>query len=150
MAQYNDKEIAILNQIIKTKSAKQAAIASELKISASTVTRAIEKFENDGILKGVFPFLDYQKLGYSAQSYVLVKLTNQSDQVKIIETIIKNEYITEISSVSGERFDLIIKIRGKSNDIIGDIIDLINNSGGQTETHFVLKTHKENVGQLLR
>jgi DNA-binding Lrp family transcriptional regulator len=80
-------------------------IAKKLHLSREQVSYRIEKFQQEGIIKGYIPLVSYSRLGYHLISLFLLKFTNQSE-IKEFKQFIKNDKNRIITVETLTNFDL--------------------------------------------
>jgi len=107
----NDK--FVLNRIIENGRISDTDISKKLKISVQAVRKIRKKIEDNGIIKGYAPLIDYEKIGIKAFAVVQLKVSekvlkknfelfespNIIGSFKLPETNITNIFIAGFSSL---------------------------------------------------
>lgn len=118
-------------------------ISKELDVSVTTVSNHVKKMQENGIIKGFKPNLNYPKLGYKITSISMIKAEGE----KILEVAeylkdIKN--FTDVYEVTGD-FDLIAIGKFKNTEDMNETIkELLSHENIiETNTNVTLSTIKE-------
>jgi DNA-binding Lrp family transcriptional regulator len=78
------------------------AIASELKISTTTVSKIIKDLEADGIILGYTTLLNWQKLGFDSTLCLQLSVTKDADIDKVGATLRKLPEFKQIFYTTGD------------------------------------------------
>ena len=144
-------DIVILNELIKNAREKTTNIAAKLKKRRTTVHDRIQKLFEKGIIKKFTVQIDHRKIGKSTTVFVLVSVTPTNvDHIKLSKTIANLPGVCEVHMVSGQ-YDILVKIRGKTIEDIGNmIINKLRRVSGvsQTFTLACFETIKEEINVL--
>ncbi|QLH75488.1 MAG: Lrp/AsnC family transcriptional regulator [Methanomassiliicoccales archaeon] len=119
----DEKDMAILAELMKDARRSTKAIAKDLNIPRATVHERIKRMLDRGIIKGFTVLPDYIKLGEPVTAFILVSfLPNSSvSQREVAQRIAMLEGVQEVHLISGEH-DIIIKVRGRSMESIGSLV----------------------------
>lgn len=144
-------DIVILNELIKNAREKTTNIAAKLNKRRTTVHDRIQKLFEKGIIKKFTVQIDHRKIGKSTTVFVLVSVTPTNvDHIKLSKTIANLPGVCEVHMVSGQ-YDILVKIRGKTIEDIGNmIINKLRHVSGvsQTFTLACFETIKEEINVL--
>jgi len=143
----DEKDSAILEQLVEDSRKTTKAIARELEIPRATVHDRIVKMEQKGVIRKYTAIPDYAQLGIGVSAFILVQFEpeagmSQRDTADEIATITG---IHEVHMISGE-YDMLLKVRGTSMEDIGRlVIDKLRDVKGvaRTLTCAVFTTVKE-------
>lgn len=119
----DEKDSAILEQLMADSRKTTKAIARELGIPRATVHDRIAKMEQKGIIKKYTATPDYVQLGLGVTSFILVQFEPEkgTSQRETAEEISELPGIFEVHMISGE-YDMLLKVRGSSMEDIGKLV----------------------------
>ena len=119
----DEKDIAILEELIKDSRKSTKAIARELDIPRATVHDRIVKMEQKKLIKKYTAVPDYSQLGQGVTAFILVQFSPQEgmSQRETAEEIADLKGIHEVHMISGE-YDMLLKVRGSSMEEIGKLV----------------------------
>jgi Lrp/AsnC family transcriptional regulator, leucine-responsive regulatory protein len=123
MKMLDDKDLAILHELMKDARRSTKSIAKDLAIPRATVHERIKRMLDKGIIKGFTAVPDYTKLGEPVTAFVLVSFlpNNTVSQRELAKRIADIEGVQEVHVVSGEH-DILLKVRGESMESIGSLV----------------------------
>jgi len=119
----DEKDQAILDELIKDSRKTTKAIARELDIPRATVHDRIVKMEQKKLIKKYTAIPDYSQLGIGVTAFILVQFSPQEgmSQRETAEEIAELRGIYEVHMISGE-YDMLLKVRGSSMEEIGKLV----------------------------
>lgn len=143
----DEKDSAILEELMKDARKTTKAIARELEIPRATVHDRIVKMEQKQVIKKYTAVPDYNQLGLGVAAFVLVQFESEKgiSQRDTAEEIASIQGIYEVHMISGE-YDMLLKVKGSSMEEIGKlVIDKLRDVKGvaRTLTCAVFTTVKE-------
>lgn len=143
----DEKDILILEELMKDSRKTTKAIARELDMPRATVHDRIVKMEQRGVIRKYTAVPDYAQLGLGVTAFVLVQFEPEKgvSQRDTAEEIALLDGIFEVHMISGE-YDMLLKVRGASMEEIGKlVIDRLREIKGvaRTLTCAVFTTVKE-------
>ncbi|MEM0342661.1 MAG: Lrp/AsnC family transcriptional regulator [Thermoplasmata archaeon] len=143
----DEKDILILEELMKDSRKTTKAIARELDMPRATVHDRIVKMEERGVIRKYTAVPDYAQLGLGVTAFVLVQFEPEKgvSQRDTAEEIALLDGIFEVHMISGE-YDMLLKVRGASMEEIGKlVIDRLRDIKGvaRTLTCAVFTTVKE-------
>jgi len=143
----DEKDSAILEELMKDSRKTTKAIARELDIPRATVHDRIVKMEQKGVIKRYTAVPDYVQQGLGVSAFILVQFEPEKgiSQRETAEDISSLPGIFEVHMISGE-YDMLLKVRGASMEEIGKlVIDRLREVKGvaRTLTCAVFTTVKE-------
>lgn len=123
-----------------------SAISEEINLSVSAVIERIKKMETGGIIKGYTIEVDQKKLGNEMVAIMEVGLKHPKYYEEFVGLIKQNDSIVACFYMTGD-FDFILKIVTDSAAGLDEVYKFVKGYEGvsATETHFVLKTEKDEV-----
>lgn len=139
-------DIKILRCLKKNARLTASAISEEINLSVSAVIERIKKMETNGVIKGYTIEVDQKKLGNEMVAIMEVGLKHPKYYDEFAELIKRNESIVACYYMTGD-FDFILKIVTDSATGLDEVYKTVKGFDGvsATETHFVLKTEKDEV-----
>ncbi|MGQ9587186.1 MAG: Lrp/AsnC family transcriptional regulator [Thermoplasmata archaeon] len=132
----DEKDSAILEELMKDSRKTTKAIARELDIPRATVHDRIVRMEQKGIIRKYTAVPDFAQLGLGVTAFVLVQFEPEKgvSQRDTAEEIALLPGIFEVHMISGE-YDMILKVRGSSMEEIGKlVIDRLRDIKGVSRT----------------
>lgn len=143
----DEKDSAILAELVADARKTTKAIAKSLDIPRATVHDRIVRMEQKGVIRRYTAIPDYPKLGLGVTAFILVQFepTEGASQRETAEEIAEIDGIFEVHMISGE-YDMMLKVRGASMEDIGRlVIDRLREVKGvaRTLTCAVFTTVKE-------
>lgn len=132
----DEKDSAILEELIKDSRKTTKAIGRELEIPRATVHDRIVKMEQKGVIRKYTAVPDYGQLGLGVTAFILVQFLPEKgvSQRETAEDISSLPGIYEVHMISGE-YDMLLKVRGSSMEDIGKlVIDRLRDITGVSRT----------------
>jgi len=122
-------------------------IAEALGVSDATIHLRVKKMEELGVIEKYTIILNEAEIGKPVTTYVLIRV-NPSTVEEVCRQLMDLEDVYEICEIH-ERYDVLVKIRGRSLDEVRDII--INKIRSiphivGSEAYTAYKTWKQDVG----
>lgn len=124
-------------------------IATMLNEPEDYVEKQIKQYEKDGVIKGYKAVIDYDKVkGAGATAYIELKVTPQKDTGfdEIAKQVMAFDEVETVYLMAGS-FDLLVRVKGENvTEIAMFVARKLStlDSVLSTNTHFQLKTYKEN------
>jgi Lrp/AsnC family leucine-responsive transcriptional regulator len=132
----DEKDSAILEELMKDSRKTTKAIARFLDIPRATVHDRIAKLEKKNIIRKYTALPDYSQLGLAVTAFILVQFEPEKgvSQRDTAEEIADLPGIFEVHMISGE-YDMLLKVRGSSMEDIGKlVIDRLRDVKGVSRT----------------
>ncbi|MGN0152318.1 MAG: Lrp/AsnC family transcriptional regulator [Wujia sp.] len=126
-----------------------SAIGEQINLSVSAVIDRIRKLESNGVIKGYTIDIDQSKLGNNMVALMEVSLKHPDYYDEFVSLVQRDCNIASCFYQTGE-FDFVLHIVTDSTDGLEQVYKKIKGFEGvsRTETHFVLKTVKEEASVL--
>jgi DNA-binding Lrp family transcriptional regulator len=105
-----------------------AAISEHVSVSASTVGKRISRMENEGIINGYLPIVDYEAVGFPIQVLFICTAAIADREALIEETLGLEGVINVRELMTGQR-NVHIQVVGSSNDDITRIAHELDGLG---------------------
>lgn len=121
-----------------------SAISEEINLSVSAVIERIKKLKNSGIIKGYTIDVDPEKMGNKMVALMEVSLKHPDYYDAFVDIVNRDNNIVSCFYQTGA-FDFVLHIVTDSTDGLEKVYKVIKGFEGvsKTETHFVLKTIKD-------
>lgn len=132
----DDKDLRILEELMKDANVSISELASRLKIPRTTVQERIKRLKNKGIIKRFTIIPDYQRLGKPVTAFVLVSFLpgTSISQKRLAQELAMLPGVQEVHLISGE-WDILLKVRGESIQSVGElVIDRLRSTEGVGKT----------------
>jgi Lrp/AsnC family leucine-responsive transcriptional regulator len=119
-------------------------IGERIEMSVSAVIERIKKLEQSGIIKRYPVILDPEAIGKHTVAYIFVNLEHPRYNESFIDSVNRNNEITECHMITGD-YDFLIKTITHSTKTLERILDDIKHIEGVTLTRtlVVLRSAKE-------
>ncbi|AFL94788.1 transcription regulator, Lrp/AsnC family 1 [Thermococcus cleftensis] len=102
----DELDLRILSLLQENARLSYREIARELKIAVGTVYNRIKKMEEEGVIKGFAPILDYEKIGFGLTAVIGVKA--QGRRILDIEReLAAHDRVMLVYDITGE-FDIVV------------------------------------------
>lgn len=132
-------DVRILEKVAMNGRATASAIAEELDLSASTVTRRLRRLESVGVIKGYVAIIDQTVFGYGLEALVEIRFMGKTRPAEMAETIRQLPEVLAVFTTTGN-FDALAWMRLRDAAHLRETIDELRLSSGvvDTRTHLVL------------
>lgn len=141
----DDLDRQILTLLQKDARLSYREIAKELGIAVGTVYNRIKRLEEDGVIKGFYPKLDYEKLGYGLTAIIGVRAQGKRI-VEIEREIARDDHVMCVYDVTGE-FDIIVVAKFRDRKDMNKFVKSVLSIDGveKTTTHVAMEIVKEDM-----
>jgi len=138
----DDTDLEIIEELKNDGRASFSDIADKLGLATSTVTGRFQKLEENGVITGFSPKIDYEKLGFELTAMIDIK----AEANRIVETVEELESKTRVISffeVTGDT-DMIIVCRFLDREDMNSFLKELQQTEGikSTETNVILTEPK--------
>jgi Lrp/AsnC family leucine-responsive transcriptional regulator len=142
-------DMKILKCLKKNARLTASSISEEINLSVSAVIERIRKLENSGLIKGYTIDIDQSLLGNTMVALMEVSLKHPDYYDAFVELVKDNNCIEACYYQTGE-FDFVLRIVTDSTEGLDNVYKSVKGfeGVGNTETHIVLKTIKEETALL--
>ena len=119
----DEKDSAILSELMKDSRKTTKAIARSLGIPRATVHDRIVKMEQKHVIKKYTAVPNYSQLELGQTAFILVQFSPEEglSQRETADEIADLKGISEVHMISGE-WDMLLKVRGSSMEDIGKLV----------------------------
>ena len=141
---YENLNEKIINVLLEDGRASLRTIADEVDVSVTTISNRLGDIEEQGIIEGYVPRIDYNALGYDVTAIIQLKVEG-SALPDITDRLSNHHHITSVYEVTGD-YDIIAIGKFTDTDHMNDQIKelLIDPDIKESNTSVVLNTVIEN------
>ena len=141
---YETLDDDLVNELLDNGRASLRSLAEELDVSVTTVSNHLSDLEEEGVIEGYTPKVNYDKLGYDVTAIMQLKAEGHA-LPEITETLQDHRQMISVYEVTGD-YDVIAIGKFEDTDDMNDQIKtLITDPDiNQSNTSIVLNTVAEN------
>ncbi|MGP0031713.1 MAG: Lrp/AsnC family transcriptional regulator [Acidimicrobiales bacterium] len=110
-----------------------ADIGEKVSLSASAVTRRIERLERAGVIAGYTVVVDHRKAGRPIQAFTEVRFAGTSDLKEIKDTAIQLPEVQAVFTTAGDP-DALVWLQVPDVERLGQVIEQLRKRGRVTGT----------------
>ena len=140
---YRDLDRKIIELLRKDARLSLREIALELDVSTTTISKHLKQLEENGVIRGYRPLVDYQKLGF--QQTTIIKIKAKGNKIpQIVSELQSDPHLTHVYEITGE-FDILVIGKFKDQEHMNqEIKKLLSHAAiEETNTSIVLSIAKE-------
>jgi DNA-binding Lrp family transcriptional regulator len=140
---YENLDRKLVNSLLGDGRASLRSLAEELDVSVTTVSNHLSDLEDQGIIRGYTPKVDYDKLGYDVTAVLQLKVEGTALE-DVTADLKGHRQMVSVYEVTGDH-DIIAIGKFEDTDDMNDEIKTLLNDPGITEsnTSVVLNPAKE-------
>ncbi|WP_340098834.1 HTH-type transcriptional regulator Lrp [Salinibaculum salinum] len=140
---YENLDRKLVNSLLGDGRASLRSLAEELDVSVTTVSNHLSDLEDQGIIRGYTPKVDYDKLGYDVTAILQLKVEGTALE-DVTADLKEHRQMVSVYEVTGDH-DIIAIGKFEDTDDMNDEIKTLLNDPGITEsnTSVVLNPAKE-------
>ena len=141
---YEHLDARLINALLADGRASLRSLAEELDVSVTTVSNHLADLEEDGVIEGYAPIVDYEKLGYDVTAIIQLKVEGSS-LPDITDRLEGHEQVISVYEVTGD-YDIIAVAKFEDTDGMNDQIKslLTDPDINESNTSVVLNAAVEN------
>ncbi len=141
----DELDLRILSLLQENARLSYREIARELKVAVGTVYNRIKRMEEEGVIKGFAPVLDYEKLGFGLTAVIGVKAQGRKI-VEIEREIAKNDRVMLVYDITGE-FDIVVVAKFRDRADMNRFVKWLLSLEGveKTNTSVAMQVVKEDM-----
>lgn len=142
---YDNLDSKLVNALLDDGRSSLRSLAEELNVSVTTVSNHLTDLEEEGVIEGFRPDIDYDKVGYDVTAVLQLKVSGSGLQ-QVVEDLEEEPVMLSVYEVTGDH-DIIAIAKFTDTDEMNDQIkellsdEYIENSN----TSVVLNAPKEGV-----
>lgn len=141
---YENLDRKLVNALLEDGRASLRSLGEDLDVSVTTVSNHISDLEDDGIIEGYAPRVNYGKLGYDVTAIIQMKVEG-SALPEITDRLADHKHMVSVYEVTGDH-DIVAIGKFTDTDHMNDQIKelLIDPDIKESNTSVVLNTVTEN------
>ena len=140
---YENLPEKLVNALLEDGRASLRSIAEELDVSVTTVSNHLADLEQEGVIRGYTPILDYEKLGYDVTAILHLKVEGTS-LPDITDRLLDHRQMVSVYEVTGD-YDIIAIAKFRDTDGMNEQIKalLVDPEINASNTSVVLNAPSE-------
>jgi len=141
---YEHLDAKLINALLSDGRASLRSLAEDLDVSVTTVSNHLSDLEEEGVITGYVPVVDYEKVGYDVTAIIQLKVEGNS-LPDITDRLEDHKQVVSVYEVTGE-FDVIAVAKFEDTDDMNDNIKsvLTDPDVNESNTSVVLNAPIEN------
>lgn len=141
---YENLDAQLINALLNDGRASLRSLAEDLDVSVTTVSNHLTDLEEEGIVTGYSPIVDYEKLGFDVTAIIHLKVEGSS-LPDITDRLRSHEQMISVYEVTGD-YDIVAIGKFKDTDGMNDQIKslLTDPDIKESNTSVVLNAATEN------
>jgi DNA-binding Lrp family transcriptional regulator len=140
---YENLDRKLVNALLGDGRASLRSLAEDLDVSVTTVSNHLSDLEEDGIIRGYTPKVDYDALGYDVTAILQLKVEG-SGLREVTEELSEARQMVSVYEVTGDHDIVAVGKFSDTDDMNGAIKTLLNNPHvKESNTSVVLNAAKE-------
>ena len=141
---YENLDAKLINALLGDGRASLRSLGEDLDVSVTTVSNHLQDLEEEGVIRGYSPSVDYDRLGYDVTAVVQLKVEGEA-LPEITDRLREVTGMTSVYEVTGD-YDVIAVGKFRDTDDMNDRIKdlLADEEVRETNTSVVLNTVVEN------
>ncbi len=117
---YENLDAKLVNSLLGDGRASLRSLAEELDVSVTTVSNHLSDLEEQGVIQGYTPRVDYDAIGYDVTAVIQLQVEGNA-LPDITETLREHQQMTSVYEVTGD-YDVIAIGKFKDTDGMNDQI----------------------------
>ena len=141
---YENLDAKLVNSLLSNGRASLRSLGDELDVSVTTVSNHLRDLEDEGVIRGYTPIVDYDKLGYDVTAVLQLKVEG-SALPDVTEKLKQEKQMVSVYEVTGD-YDVIAIGKFTDTDGMNDQIKAILTDADirESNTSVVLNPVTEN------
>ena len=141
---YENLDAKLVNSLLNNGRASLRSLGDELDVSVTTVSNHLRDLEDEGVIRGYTPIVDYDKLGYDVTAVLQLKVEG-SALPDVTEKLKQEKQMVSVYEVTGD-YDVIAIGKFTDTDGMNDQIKAILTDADirESNTSVVLNAVTEN------
>ena len=140
---YENLDRKLVNSLLGDGRASLRSLAEELDVSVTTVSNHLSDLEDQGIIQGYTPKVDYDKLGYDVTAILQLKVEG-TELEDVTADLREHRQMVSVYEVTGDHDVIAIGKFADTDDMNSEIKTLLNDPGiTESNTSVVLNPAKE-------
>jgi len=140
---YENLDRKLVNALLGDGRASLRSLAEDLDVSVTTISNHLSDLEEEGIIHGYTPKVDYGALGYDVTAILQLKIEGES-LLDVTEDLAEHDQMISVYEVTGDYDIIAIGKFTDTDDMNDEIKDLLTDPAiNESNTSVVLNTAKE-------
>jgi len=140
---YENLDRKLVNALLGDGRASLRSLAEDLDVSVTTVSNHLSDLEEQGIIQGYTPKIDYDKLGYDVTAILQLKVEG-SELVDVTQSLAEHKQVVSVYEITGDHDIVAVGKFVDTDDMNAQIKDLLNDPAiNESNTSVVLNAAKE-------
>jgi len=140
---YENLDRKLVNALLGDGRASLRSLAEDLDVSVTTVSNHLSDLEEQGIIQGYTPKIDYDKLGYDVTAILQLKVEG-SELVEVTQSLAEHKQVVSVYEITGDHDIVAVGKFVDTDDMNAQIKDLLNDPAiKESNTSVVLNAAKE-------
>jgi DNA-binding Lrp family transcriptional regulator len=140
---YENLDRKLVNALLGDGRASLRSLAEDLDVSVTTVSNHLSDLEEQGIIRGYTPKVDYDAMGYDVTAILQLKVEGQS-LVDVTDRLSEHKQMISVYEVTGDHDIIAIGKFADTDDMNNQIKDLLTDPDiKESNTSVVLNAAKE-------
>ena len=140
---YENLDRKLVNALLGDGRASLRSLAEDLDVSVTTVSNHLSDLEEQGIIQGYTPKIDYDKLGYDVTAILQLKVEG-SELVEVTQSLAEHKQVVSVYEVTGDHDIIAVGKFVDTDGMNAQIKDLLNDPAiKESNTSVVLNAAKE-------
>jgi len=140
---YENLDRKLVNALLGDGRASLRSLAEDLDVSVTTVSNHLSDLEEQGIIQGYTPKIDYDKLGYDVTAILQLKVEG-SELVDVTRSLAEHKQVVSVYEITGDHDIVAVGKFVDTDDMNAQIKDLLNDPAiNESNTSVVLNAAKE-------
>jgi len=140
---YENLDRKLVNALLGDGRASLRSLAEDLDVSVTTISNHLSDLEEEGIIRGYTPKIDYDKLGYDVTAILQLKVEG-SELVDVTESLAEHKQMVSVYEVTGDHDIVAVGKFADTDDMNAQIKDLLTEPAiKESNTSVVLNAAKE-------
>lgn len=147
----DETDKTLISELMRDARIPYSELGKKVGMATSTVIERVKKLQANGIIKGFFPMMDYQRIGYDLCAFVQVLLKGSENEDSFTEQVNKMAEVMECHFITGD-YSYLLKVRARdSNSLEYFLKNKLGKLPGmeRANTIIALSSTKEEVGVAL-
>lgn len=116
-------------------------IAETVGVSASTVRNRIKQLEDDGVIKGYHPEIDYESANLPLR-VVFICTVPATERAHFVDQILDIQGVVDVREMLTGHRNIHVEVVGTSTKDVGRITDTLHESGVTVESSEIMRQHR--------
>ena len=117
---YENLDARLINALLSDGRASLRSLAETLDVSVTTVSNHLSDLEDEGVITGYIPQIDYEKLGFDVTAIIQLKVEGTA-LPEITDRLIGHRQMVSVYEVTGD-YDIIAVAKFEDTDGMNDQI----------------------------